>query len=188
MTPFSNAAKCGSQRTSLLKDSDMRRQVIISVLALSLLGGCARIGASKFNPLNWFGPSEEVARTETGQKITVLPTLAPKSGYARFQDTRPLVPSLADVSIVKSASGAIITAVGIVPSLGYYDAELVRVETGTPSELVLDFRVRAPETVTALGSQAQRRITVARSISTPDLANIRTITVRASSGARAVRR
>ena len=166
----------------------MRRQVIISVLALSLLGGCARIGASKLNPFNWFGPSEEVALSETGQEIVVLPTLAPRSGYTDFQDTRSLVPSLVDVSIVKSASGAIVTAVGRVPSLGYYDAELVRIDTQTPSELILDFRIRAPKTVTQLGTPSQRQITVARSISTPDLASIRTITVRATSGARAVRR
>lgn len=166
----------------------MRRQVIISVLALSLLGGCARIGASKFNPLNWFGPSEEIAVTETGQRITVLPTLAPKRGYTDFQDTRTLVTALSDVSIVKSASGGIVTAVGLVPSLGYYDAQLVRIETDNPSELVLDFRVRAPKTAMAIGTAAQRRITAARSISTPNLAGIRTITVRGASGARVVRR
>jgi hypothetical protein len=186
--PFSNAAKCDSQRTDCLKDKDMRRQVILSVLTLSLLGGCARLGASKLNPLNWFGPSEEVALTETGQKITVLPTLAPKNGYADFQDTRPLVPTLTDVAIVKSASGAIVTATGRVPSLGYFDAELVRIDTGTPSELVLDFRLRTPQTVTVIGTEAQRNITVARSISAQDLANIRTITVRSASGARVVRR
>lgn len=167
----------------------MRRQVIISVLALSLLGGCARLGASKLNPVNWFGSSEEVPMmTETGQRITVLPTLAPKRGYADFQDTRTLVTTLSDVSIVKSASGGIVTAVGLVPSLGYYDAELVRIETNNPNELVLDFRVRAPKMAMAIGSDAQRRITVARSISTPDLAGIRTITVRSASGARVVRR
>ncbi|MEM5474792.1 hypothetical protein [Pacificibacter sp. AS14] len=166
----------------------MRRQVIISVLALSLLGGCARIGASNFNPLNWFGPSEEVAVTETGQRLTVLPTLAPKRGYADFQDTRTLVTTLSDVTIVKSASGAIVTAVGLVPSLGYYDAELVRIETDNPTEMVLDFRLRAPKTATAIGTPAQRRITVARSISAPNLAGIRTITVRGASGARVIRR
>lgn len=166
----------------------MRRQVIISVLALSLLGGCARIGASKFNPLNWFGPSEEVAQTQSGQQITVLPTLAPRNGYADFQDTRPLVPTLTEVSIVKSASGGIVTATGIVPSLGYFDAELVRIDTGNPSELVLDFRIHAPQTVTAIGTAAQRKISVARSIAAPTLAGIRTITVRGASGARVVRR
>ena len=166
----------------------MQRQMIISVLALSLLGGCASVGASKFNPLNWFGPSQEVAQTQSGPKVTVLPTLAPRSGYADFQDTRPLVPALTEVSIVKSASGGIVTAVGSVPSLGYFDAELVRVDTGNPSELVLDFRIRAPQTGTAIGTAAQRKITVARSISAPTLAGIRTITVRGANGARVVRR
>lgn len=166
----------------------MRRQVIISVLALSLLGGCARVGASKLNPRNWLGPSEEVALTETGQRVRILPTLAPNVGYADFQDTRTLVTSLSDVTIVKSASGGIVTAVGVVPSLGYYDAELVRIETDNPTELVLDFRLRAPQAATAIGTPAQRRITVARSISAPDLENIRTITVRSASGARVVRR
>lgn len=166
----------------------MRRQVIISVLALSLLGGCARVSQSKLNPLNWFGPSQEVAAAQAGPQTIIVPSLAPKRGYPDFQDIRTLVPTLDDVSIVKSASGAIVTATATLPSVGYYDAELVHVDTASPSELVLDFRVQAPSAVTVVGTKAQRTITVARSISTADLATIRTITVRSASGARAVRR
>lgn len=166
----------------------MRRQVIISVLALSVLGGCARVSQSKLNPINWFGPSQDVAPASAGPQVNILPSLAPKRGYPDFKDTRTLVPTLDDVSIVQSASGAIVTAKATLPSLGYFDAELVRIDSGTPSELVLDFRIRAPITTTTLGSKAQRAITVARSISAADLAAISTITVRSASGARAVRR
>ncbi|RPE71318.1 hypothetical protein EDD53_0434 [Pacificibacter maritimus] len=166
----------------------MQRQVIMTALALSLLSGCASFGTSRLNPVNWFGPSQAVPATQQGQKVTVVPTLAPKRGYPEFQDTRLLVPSLADVSIVKSASGAIVTATGLVPSLGYYDAELVRIETDNPAELLLDFRLRAPSKVTAIGNEAQRKITVARTIQDRDLQNISTITVRASNGSRVIRR
>lgn len=166
----------------------MRRQMITSVLDLSLLGGCASVSSSNLNPFNWFGPSTEVPLTEDGQKITVLPTLAPRNGYANFIDTRPLVPSVSDVIIVKSASGAIVTAISVLPTVGYYDAELVRVRGGAPSELVLDFKARPPKEATVVGTENQRRLNVARSISAADLAGIRTITVRSASGARAIRR
>jgi hypothetical protein len=166
----------------------MRQQMIMTALALSLLSGCASIGTSRLNPLNWFGPSEDVVLNDQGQRVTVLPTLAPKRGYPNFQDTRLLVPSIADLTIAKSASGAIVTAVGLVPSLGYFDAELVRVETDNPTELLLDFRLRAPIKPMAIGTTAQRKITAARTIQNRDLQSIRTITVRSTSGERVIRR
>lgn len=166
----------------------MRRQVIISGVVLSLLAGCGSISQSKFNPLNWFGPSQETEVTETGERVTVLRTLAPRNGYTNFVDTRTLIPALADVQVVKSASGAIITATGLAPSLGYYDAQLVRVPSERSDQLTYEFRVRAPQTATTLGTDAQRRITAGVSLSFSEIAGIRSIIVRAANGSRVARR
>lgn len=166
----------------------MRRQVIISGLVLSLLAGCATVKESRFNPLNWFGKSEAVAVDENGQNVTVLKTLAPRKGYPVFVDTRPLAPQISELQMVKSASGAIVTATAALPSAGYYDAELVAAPSDRADTLVFDFRLRAPsETVPAL-SPAQRQITAAKSLSNTEIAGIRTVIVRGADGARQVRR
>lgn len=166
----------------------MRRQVIISGLVLSLLAGCATVRESKFNPLNWFGKSEAVTVDQNGQPVVVLKTLAPRKGYPAFTDTRPLAPALSDVKMVKSASGAIVTATAPLPSLGYYDAELVAVPSERADTLVFDFRLRPPSEAAPQGSAAQRHITAAKSLSTAEIAGIRTVIVKAANGARQVRR
>ncbi|SFI67544.1 hypothetical protein [Celeribacter neptunius] len=166
----------------------MRRQVIISGLVLSLLAGCATVRDSKFNPLNWFGASEPVAVDEYGQQVVVLKTLAPRKGYPVFVDTRPLAPAISDVQVVKSASGAIITASAALPSTGYYDAELLRMPSDQPGVAIFEFRLRPPAEAAPTGTTAQRRITAAKSLSNAEIAGIRTIIVKGAEGARQVRR
>lgn len=168
----------------------MRAKLIASGLVLTLLGGCATISESRFNPLNWFGSSEPtpVATAADGSAVIVLPTLSPRKGYPELIDTRPLAPQITDVQVVRSASGAIVTATALVPSLGYYDAQLVRAESDSASTLVFDYRLRPPQKTVGTGNAAQRRIPAAYSLSTPELAGIRTIIVRGANGARQVRR
>ncbi|ATG47190.1 hypothetical protein CEW89_06170 [Celeribacter ethanolicus] len=166
----------------------MRRQVIISGLVLSLLAGCATVKESRFNPLNWFGKSEPVAVDANGQQVVTIKSLAPRKGYPVFVDTRPLAPTISDVQVVQSASGAIVTATAALPSTGYFDAELVPVASERADTLVLEFRLRTPEGAAPAGTSAQRRITAARSLSFDAIAGIRTIIVKGADGARQVRR
>ena len=166
----------------------MRRQVILSGLVVLGLSGCASFGTSKLNPLNWFGKSEAVTTTVDGTPVTVLKTLAPRKGFPEFVDTRPLVPAIADMSIARTTTGAIVTATGVVPALDYYDAQLVPVPSEDASTLTYDFRIRAPETSPGLGTEQQRRITVAYSLSFPELDGVRRIVVRGANGSRQTRR
>ncbi|WP_460273415.1 hypothetical protein [Celeribacter sp. ULVN23_4] len=166
----------------------MRRQVIISGLVLSLLTGCASVQESRFNPLNWFGKSEPVAVDENGQQIVTLKSLAPRKGYPVFVDSRPLAPTISDVKVVQSASGAIITATALLPSTGYFDAQLVPAASERSDTLVFEFRLRAPESAAPTGNAAQRKITAARSLSFDEIAGIHTIIVQGAEGARQVRR
>ncbi|MCA0044739.1 hypothetical protein [Celeribacter litoreus] len=166
----------------------MRRQMIISGLVLSLLAGCSSFGESRFNPMNWFGSSEPVELDADGNQIVILPTLAPKKGYPVLVDIRQLAPTLTDMSMVRSASGAIVTATAALPSTGYYDAQLVRVPTENNDTLAFEFRMRAPSGSAPIGTEAQRRITAAKSLSFEELEGIRTVIVIAADGARQVRR
>ncbi|AJE46442.1 hypothetical protein [Celeribacter indicus] len=164
----------------------MRRQVVISGLVLALLAGCATVRESRINPVNWFGPSEAVAVSDTGAAI--LPTLAPRRGYPHFVDTRPLAPAISDVSVSRSASGAIVTATASLPAAGYFDAELVRVPSAAPGTLSFEFRLRPPPGPARTGTAPQRQITAAASLSTAELAQAGTIVVIGAEGARQVRR
>ncbi|MEM5468529.1 hypothetical protein [Celeribacter marinus] len=167
----------------------MRRQVLLCGLVVLGLSGCASISSSNLNPLNWFGKSEAVtATTADGQTAVVLKSLAPRKGYPAFVDTRPLVPSVADITIARSTSGAIVTATGVVPTLGYYDAQLVPVANEAQGTLTYDFRISAPETAPALGTAQQRRITVAYSLTFPQLEGVTRIVVRGADGSRQTRR
>lgn len=166
----------------------MRRQVIISGLVLSLVAGCASVRESRFNPMNWFGSSEPVAAAQAGQPVQVRKTLAPRKGYPVFVDTRALAPTISEMQMVKSASGAIVTATASLPSTGYYDAELVAVPTGSADTLVFEFRLRAPTKAAPAGTPAQRKITAAKSLSNAEISGIRTVIVKGADGARQVRR
>lgn len=164
----------------------MRRQVIISGLVFTLMVGCASVRDSRLNPFNWFGGSEPVQVQQVTP--TTLPTLAPRKGYPHFVDTRPLAPVISDVSVVKSASGAIVTATTTLPSTGYYDAELVRVASAQPNTLMFEYRLRPPAKAAPTGTAAQRQLTTARSLSEAEIAGVRTIIVKGANGARQVRR
>lgn len=166
----------------------MRVYLITSGLCLSLLAGCATVSESRFNPLNWFGKSQSVATVDSQNQQIVLPSLAPRKGYSEFVDIRPLAPSISELSVKKSASGAIVVAGTTLPSLGYFDAQLVPVDDGNSSTLSFDFKIRPPEQAAPTGSAAQRQISVAYSLSNAELSGVRTIIVRSANGARQVRR
>ncbi len=92
------------------------------------------------------------------------------------------------MSIARSTTGAIVTATGLVPALGYYDAQLVPVPSEAAGTLTYDFRVRAPQTSPGLGTAQQRRITAAYSLTFPELEGVKRIVVRGANGSRQIRR
>lgn len=166
----------------------MRRQIIISGLVLSVLTGCSGLSQSRLNPLNWFGKSQPIAHFDAGNQAIILPTLAPRNGYPVLIETRPLTPNIATLRIEKTSTGAIITASSDLPSIGYFDAELVPVGDVENGVLTLEFRLRTPTSPRQTGTAAQRRVTVARSISRIELQSISRIIVHSASGSRQVRR
>ncbi len=145
---------------------------IAAVAAVAALAGCG-IGQSRLNPFNWFGGSREVP----------VETVA-----ARAQDARPVVDQVVSLEIAPTRSGAIVSAVGLPPVQGFWEADLVRAPSDDPGVLVLDFRILPPPVATRVGTQPSREVLAGLVLSTQDLAPYRTIVVRGVRNARSVAR
>ena len=160
------------------------RHTLTLILCLGLvLTGCARLAESRLNPLNWFGRSAPVvATTADGQ---IQPLVPP--GQAAAQDTRVVIDQIVDLQIEQTSSGAIVRTTGLAATQGFYNAELVLAASDN-GDVTYDFRVAAPASFEAIGTEASRRITVALELSNAELAGIGNITVRGAQNARGSRR
>lgn len=140
---------------------------IISVLTLGLaLSGCGSV-----NPLNWFGPKDDVE----------LVVLEPEEGWNALEaaDYRGPVAQVTSLKIERASAGVLIRAVGLPPKLGYWDAELVAENGGEPVKGVMTytFKIAPPPWRTSNARPAQREVTVAKYVSDITLADVRTIRV-----------
>ena len=152
--------------------------LLFSLAACS--GGTGSIGS--FNPLNWFRTG--TAATEAGAPLT----LAPRRGYGFVTDTRPLIARVSALAIDRTASGAIIRATGLPPTLGYYDADLVQIGPVTGGVITFEFRVRPPASGALPAPASLREITVATRLTSTQLAKIRSVRVIAAGNSRTARR
>lgn len=141
-----------------------------AVLALAALAGCG-VGQSRLNPLNWFGSAREVP-------VEV----------ARAADARPVVDQVVSLDVAQTRSGAIVSAVGLPPTQGFWEADLVPVPSGDPSVLLLDFRILPPPAPNRVGTQPSREVLAGATFSTQDLAGIRSIAVQGARNRRVVAR
>ena len=151
----------------------MTPRILMALLVVVLgLGGCA----SRLNPFNWFGGDRE-------ERITVDET-----AVAEPTDDRQLVAEIVSLDVDPLPGGAIIRAMGLPPRQGYWEADLVEVGRDG-SELVFEFRVYQPlDPATRVGPQQSREILAGTSLTTQDLAGIRSIVVVAQQNRRSVRR
>ncbi len=152
----------------------MAGRAILITTILVALAGCAQVEQSALNPFNWFGQSEPA------------PAVGPQ-GSGAF-DPRPLVSQVTSLSIERMPGGAILRAVGLPPTQGYWDGELVEVNGTNPAVLTYRFRVAPPPAPTRTSTQASREIVVATFISDQTLATTREIQVLGAQSSRSVRR
>ncbi len=150
----------------------MTRALIAALVALSL-AGCATVTKSKLNPFNWF------SRSEPREAITLTADKA---------ETRALAQQVTDMEVLPYSAGAIIRATGVMPTQGWWNAELVPRPLDENGVLVYDFRVFPPLTDTPAGTPQTREITVAVSISPQKLDGVREIVVQGETNARSSRR
>lgn len=151
----------------------MTRSLTVALIALLVLTSCGRVRDSRLNPFNWFGRSEQTETLQTVQKPT---------------DQRPLVADVVSMNVEPYSGGAIVRATGISPTQGWWDAELVEVETDEPGHLVLEFRLFPPVAEQGVNTPRSREVTVAMTLSPSRLENISRITVQGASNARTTRR
>jgi hypothetical protein len=138
-----------------------------AALAAAALAGCGA-GQSRLNPINWFGDD----RSEAVVAAT----------------SEPVVDQVVSLDVAAMPSGAIVTATGLPPTQGFWEAELRRVPSPDPSILVLEFGILPPFGPAPQGPQPSREVLAGIAYSNQDLAGIRTITVRGERNQRSVSR
>lgn len=153
----------------------MRISVLAALAALMVLSACATVRSSRVNPLNWFGRGEERA-------VAVDMTQA--------LDPRPLVQQVTAMQVDRAPGGAIVSATGLPPSQGHWEAELVETNDGKPVDgvLTLHFRAYPPEFPRPAGTPASREITAGIFLSTQDLEGVSRIVVQGAENQRVSRR
>ncbi|WP_299841100.1 hypothetical protein [uncultured Jannaschia sp.] len=101
---------------------------------------------------------------------------------------RPNVAQVVSLSAAPTPSGLIVSAIGLPPTQGYWEAELIEVPDADPAVLVLDFKLLAPLATEPVGTQRSREVLAGRYFSRQDLAGVRSIVVRGETNSRSVTR
>lgn len=150
----------------------MKSLVAAALVATLVVAGCG----TRLNPFNWFGPSEETLNA------------APETFT---NDLRPLVAQVTALKIDRTPDGAIIRAVGLPPTQGFWQAELVPLNRGEPDEnrtLSFEFRAFEPLDPARVSTEQSREVVVGQFISSFALRDVRRISVVGASNTRTVNR
>ena len=116
--------------------------------------------------------------------------LEPREGWPEDADRRLVVDRVTALRVEKTTSGAIVHATGLPPRLGYWDAELVAENDGTPVNGVVTyvFRIATPRWNTSTSTPYARTVEVAAFLSNAKLAGVRQIRVEGMNNALTTRR
>ena len=144
----------------------MRKTLFLTTFIV--LTACAAVRTSPLNPLNWFGASRPAP----------LAQLATEAA-----DPRALVAQVTALAVEPTTGGAIIRATGLPPTQGFWQAELVRIDTDDPATLTFEFRIFPPLTASRSGTVPSREVVVATSVTNVTLGTITRITVQGATNA-----
>jgi hypothetical protein len=147
----------------------MLRQITLVAAVGLTLSGCSQIGQSRLNPLNWFGSSGASA-APTGPLLPPEALVVPVDARAAMTVTA--------VEVARTDSGALVTATGIAPAPGYFNAQLARVGIDG-GILVLRFVAEAPATPVG----GTREIVAATTVTNATLAGVSSVRVEGATGA-----
>lgn len=136
---------------------------------------------SLLRPSTWFGGNN------TATEPVVPTTLAPRDGYQRIYDDRPLVAQVTQVTSERTPGGLIVTATGLPPTQGYAYADLLRAAP-TGRELTLEYRIRPPKDQQNVGTVASRQVVTGTFLTNDELAGYSIIRVRAATNSRTTSR
>ncbi len=151
-------------------------RLITAFALLAFLSACGGLRQSRLNPSNWFGKSKE--------SKTVV------QAVVKVSDARPLVNKVISLKVDRMPGGAIIRAMGLPQTQGYWKAELVPLNGETPDKgtLSFEFRVAPPPPPQDAGTKPSREVLVGYFISDQKLLGVRRIQVIAQGNRRTVRR
>jgi hypothetical protein len=152
----------------------MRTATLVGLPALLLLVGCSGTSQTSLNPFNWFGGGDE----------------PPSLAIPVSVDNRPLVAEVTELAVEPVRGGAIVRAVGLPPTQGWWDAQLMPENLFEPEggELSFRFVLAPPPGPQRQGTPVSREVTAGIFVSDFKLANTRRITVTGADNARTVNR
>lgn len=152
----------------------MPRPVPLLLCLTLVLSGCATLGQSRFNPLNWLDRASQTTESET----TTQPLVPDERQIVRI-DLRAPVSKITSLRVDRFPAGIIVTARGVAAGTGYFNAALVPIGTEN-GVLALEMQAEAPAFPAPGGTPA---ISVAARIDLVDLSDVRRIEVRSASNA-----
>ena len=153
-------------------------KLIAVVAILAMTAGCARLADSRFNPVNWFGGSQEEA-------TTLIPSDA---NYRAPTDTSVQIAELVSMKVDRMPGGAIVTAEGIAPIQGFWEPRLVSAQSDAAGAITLDFRIQRPYRQHPAGAVATRTVSAGIYLSDVELQGVNSIIVRGATTQRVARR
>lgn len=160
----------------------MRQPLLASLAIVTVVAGCG-FSESRYNPFNWFGGDEEVT------------TLEPEGGYGvNLGDNRAMIEQVTRLEVKPTQGGAIVSAAGLTPTQGWWDAELIADNNGYAVDGVMSytFVVAEPDPYSDASKRVltpeSREVTVAAFISNARLRDVSKIVVTGANNARSVSR
>jgi len=176
----------------------MRKLLATLVITSTVLTGCGAVRDSNFNPVNWFGRSQEAPQPQTTDD-DVNPLIPTRQGgiFARNRarkaaiDLTTPIAFVTDIVIERVPGGAIIRVTGRDSAEGAFDVELVpetEDETAVDGTLTYTLERQRPARAQPIGTERTRQVTVARALTDQQLEGVRTIQIVAAQNARTVRR
>jgi len=123
--------------------------------------------------MNWFGGSSE-------ERVETTPAETPA-----VQRADQLVIEVLNLEAAPHPGGVIVTAKGLAPTQGYFEATLVEVAR-EGSRVIYDFRAKPPLQPAPEGARVTRELITGLFITRQDLGQARQITVRGQNNQRSV--
>lgn len=152
-------------------------RLITALTLFAFLAGCGGMRDSRLNPFNWFGRDRE-------ERVVVAVT------ETQIGDPRDLVAEIVSLRVDRLPGGAIIHAMGLPPTQGHWEAELVALNDEFPDKgtLTYEFRLLPPRSTEPVGTKQSREVLVGHFLSDQALIGVRNIRVIAQNNRRTVRR
>ncbi|WP_375172932.1 hypothetical protein [Pseudooceanicola sp.] len=165
----------------------MRKSIPLILIAALVLTSCGRLRDTRLNPFNWFGRGESRQIEAVENRNPLIPRRNVLSAREK-DDLRQPIQQVTFLAIERNPSGAIIRAEGVTTYQGAYEVELRPVIDETVPEDTLRYALVAYQPRLGVGTEASRRVVVARDLSNQELVTIRQIEVVAAANVMTARR